>query len=446
MSPLRGIKVLDLSRLLPGPYATQLLVDLGATVTKIENSQTGGDPLRYYAPICSDGNGAMFHAVNRGKNSVALPFRGPGSDTTRAEIQCLMSDADVVVESFRPGTFERLIGMSTGDLLRANPRLVLARLSGYGSGGGGRGSRRGEGDIGHDLNFTAAAGILDMSPVRGAPLPVQVADLAGGSWPAALQIVAALYRRDCRGAIGTDAMAEEHWKERLVDVKMALGAHSMLALPLARHAASGERVGGGSDFLAGGAAPYGVYIAQCGGHVALAALEPHFWRALCRVTGMVSGADQGGGGGGGGGGGDDDDDDAEYPRMDDPLARQNLDAIFLSKSAQEWERVLVAAGVPATALVAAEESSRAVEALTGDCPAVTVSIPATPAPPLTESTDEMGEASEQQRGVVAGTSRKEGGQRLSLLRSPFSIGEAATAPGPLLGEHNDHHARRKGRA
>ena len=294
--PLRGIRILDLSRLLPGPYATQLLRDLGATVTKIENLETGGDPLRHYAPRCADGNSAMFHALNRGKHSVALPFR---SDTSAGKIRSLLSDADVLVESFRPGTFEKLLGISSAEeLLRAFPRLVLVRLSGYGSGdGGGDSGGSSRGMAGHDLNFAATAGLLDMAAVRGAPLPVQFADLAGGAWPAALQIVAALYRRDAAppaacaadsaqeggGSAAAraegDGRSDDQWRERLVDVKMVAGAHSGLALPLARRAQSGERVGGGRDFLTGNYAAYAVYHTLCGGHLAIAALEPHFWSA-----------------------------------------------------------------------------------------------------------------------------------------------------------------------
>jgi alpha-methylacyl-CoA racemase len=303
---LKNVQVLDLSRLLPGPYATQLLVDLGAQVTKLENSETGGDPLRHSEPLCADGNGAMFHALNRGKRSVALPFRDAG---TPAKIQKLLADVDVLVESFRPGTLETLLGVSGAEeLLEQHPHLVLARISGYGAGpDGGSGGSGGSGDpppVGHDLNFCANAGVLDMAAVRGWPPPMQFADFAGGAWPTALQIVAALYHRDAsRAALaaleegGEEEEEEEReeersatkraaaraalgsWRDRLVDVKMALGAHAALTLPMARRAASGEAVGGGADFLAGGEiASYAVYYTLCGGHIAIAALEPHFWK------------------------------------------------------------------------------------------------------------------------------------------------------------------------
>jgi hypothetical protein len=189
--PLAGVRILDLSRLLPGPYCTQLLADLGATVTKFENLDTLGDPLRHYPPLASDGNSAMFHALNRGKRSVALPFRDP---STPAKVEALLRETDVLVESFKPGTLESLLGrQDIADLLRDFPNLVVCRLSGYG--------QQCSDDVGgHDLNFVAAAGVLGMAKKkgsdRGKPLPVQWADLAGGAWPAALQIVAALYKRD----------------------------------------------------------------------------------------------------------------------------------------------------------------------------------------------------------------------------------------------------------
>ena len=148
MGPLKGVRILDLSRLLPGPYATQLLRDLGASVTKVEDASAGGDPLRHYEPRASDGTSAMFHAINRGKGSVSLPFRDPA---TRDALRRMVGESDVVVESFRPGTLEAMLGVaSSAELLETHRRLVLVRLSGYGP-------HRSE--PGHDLNFMAAAGV-----------------------------------------------------------------------------------------------------------------------------------------------------------------------------------------------------------------------------------------------------------------------------------------------
>jgi crotonobetainyl-CoA:carnitine CoA-transferase CaiB-like acyl-CoA transferase len=161
-SPLRGIKVLDFSRLLPGPYATQLLRGLGASVTKVENSDIGGDPLRHYSPKASDGISAMFHAINRGKGSVSLGFRAPG---TAAALARMASEADVLVESFRPGVLEKLFGVQDDlELLARHPRLVLVRINGYG---------KLHDFPGHDLNFAASAGVLGMMETPRA-LPVHV--------------------------------------------------------------------------------------------------------------------------------------------------------------------------------------------------------------------------------------------------------------------------------
>ena len=124
---LDGVRVLDLSRLFPGPYATLLLADLGADVVKVE-SPNGGDYIRYYPPHVDDAGGAAFWALNRGKRSIALDFQ---QSEDHAAFLKLVANVDVVVESFRPGVMEKL-GLGPDVLLQQNPRLIVCRISGYG--------------------------------------------------------------------------------------------------------------------------------------------------------------------------------------------------------------------------------------------------------------------------------------------------------------------------
>jgi alpha-methylacyl-CoA racemase len=259
--PLAGVKVLDLSRLLPGPYCTLLLADLGADVVRLEGEK-GGDMVRYLPPLCEDGQSAVFHALNRGKRSVAVNLR---SDEGRAQARALARRADVLVESFRPGVLERM-GLAPDALHEDNPRLVVCRISGYGQTGPDRLR------AGHDLDYCARAGVLG-GMATPHTLPVQVADIAGGSWPAALQVLAALYARTSTG------------KGAVVDVSMTEGAHALLVMRLSGEASD-------SDLLGGAVPCYGVYP-TADGWLAVGALEPKFWQGLCRALELPQLADKG---------------------------------------------------------------------------------------------------------------------------------------------------------
>ncbi len=208
--PLSGLRVLDLSRLLPGPFATMVLADLGADVVKVEEPG-GGDWLRGMPPL-ADGESGAFHALNRNKRSIAIDLRTPEGVGVLLR---LARRADAVVESFRPGVLDRL-GVGYGALRRENPRIVLCSISGYGQDG--PYAQR----AGHDLDYCAIAGVLaaNGTPERPAAMGVQVADVAGGAWPAAAGVLAALLGRDRTG------------EGAHVDVSMTEGALAMLALPL----------------------------------------------------------------------------------------------------------------------------------------------------------------------------------------------------------------------
>jgi alpha-methylacyl-CoA racemase len=297
MTPLQGVRVLDLSRLLPGPFATLVLADLGADVVKLEEPQ-GGDYLRWMPPLAGEQSG-YFHAINRNKRSVALDLRRPEG---AAAFLRLARGADVVLESFRPGVLERL-GLGWDALHAANPRLVLCSISGYGQDGPYRER------AGHDLDYAAIAGVLALNGPAERPLPlgVQVADLAGGSWPAVAGILAALVRR---GVTGEGAH---------VDVSMTEGALAMLAMAHGAASARGAPLARAGEILNGGAACYDVYRTKDGRFVALAALEPKFFEAFCAAVGRPELADR------------HLDDGGRGPRAE-------LEAIFASRTREEWTR------------------------------------------------------------------------------------------------------------
>lgn len=263
MLPLAGVRVLDLSRLLPGPYATLVLADLGAEVVKLEDPR-GGDYLRHLPPLAGDASGA-FQVLNRNKRSLALDLKAPGG---AAALLRLARAFDVLVESFRPGVLERL-GAGHAALRAANPRLVLCAITGYGQEGPYR-------DLaGHDLNYAAIAGALALNGPPEAPLPFGVppADVAGGAWVAVAGILAALHRRAATGEGG------------LVDVAMTDGVLGMMALPLGIAWARGAPLRRGAELLDGGAACYRTYRTRDGRFVALGALEPHFFARFCAAVG-----------------------------------------------------------------------------------------------------------------------------------------------------------------
>lgn len=264
-SPLAGIRVLDLSRLLPGPFCTQVLVDLGADVIRIEDHD-GGDIVRHQPPLAADSMSLLFHALNRGKRAVALDLRNADD---REAFFGLCADADVVVESFRPGVMARL-GLAPAALLARFPRLVVCSISGYGQHG--PLAQR----AGHDVNYLARSGALSLMKTPTV-LPVQVADLAGGAWPAAAQICAALFARERTG------------NGAIIDVSMTDGLIALLSMTIARTLGDDDgddhndnAVDGGRELLVGRVPCYAVYPTR-DGFLAVGALEPKFWSAVCAV-------------------------------------------------------------------------------------------------------------------------------------------------------------------
>jgi crotonobetainyl-CoA:carnitine CoA-transferase CaiB-like acyl-CoA transferase len=261
--PLAGVRVLDLTRLLPGAFATALLGDLGADVIKVE--QPGiGDPMRVYEPRIGDAS-AFTWVTDRNKRSVALNLRDPRG---RDALLRLVAGADVLVEGFRPGVMDRL-KLGYDDVSAANPKLVYCSLSGYGADG------PHSTEAGHDINYIGRAGLLSHTGVGSHPaIPgVQIADLAGGSLLGVAGLLAALVRAQRTGE-------GDH-----VDIAMTDGAFALQALVLGVFFADGKPPGIESELLNGRFPCYALYECSDGRYVTVGALEPPFWRELCEGVG-----------------------------------------------------------------------------------------------------------------------------------------------------------------
>jgi crotonobetainyl-CoA:carnitine CoA-transferase CaiB-like acyl-CoA transferase len=296
MGPLAGVKVLDLSRLLPGPFASLVLGDMGAQVDKIEDTGAG-DYLRITPPQIGD-QSAIFLAINRNKRSACLDLKKPSA---RAAFLKLVATYDVLLEQFRPGVLDRL-GLSHETLLAANPRLVVCALTGYGQ----------DGPLahraGHDINYLSRAGVLGMQGPVGAPPATpgfQLADISGGLW-SVIGILGALRARDASG------------KGSVVDVSMVESSMGFA------FASFGNLLAGyvpkrGDEPLTGGLAIYNTYFTKDDRIVSIGALEPKFWTAFCVGVGI------------------DVDMTALFPGDHQAALKEKLAAIFRQKTRAEWE-------------------------------------------------------------------------------------------------------------
>ena len=263
--PLSGVLVLDFTTLLPGPLATLLLAEAGAEVIKIE--RLGGEDMRAYPPRF-DGMSAGFALLNRGKQSLVLDLR---KNEDRERLTPLLSRADVLVEQFRPGVMERL-GLGYPAVAAINPRMVYCSITGYGQ----TGPRAGE--AGHDLNYIGNTGLLALQPgPPGQPTvpPALVADIAGGSFPAVMNILLALRQRDLTG------------QGCHLDIAMADAMFCFAWYALAVGQATGQFPGPGELLLAGGSPRYQLYPTRDGQLVACGALEQKFWLAFATTIGLA---------------------------------------------------------------------------------------------------------------------------------------------------------------
>ena len=260
--PLKGIRILDLSRLAPGPYLTQLLADLGAEVIKVE-TPTAGDYARH-APA-SMGWGKTFEMINQGKKSIAINYRNARG---REVFLRLVATADVVLEGFRPGTVERL-KIDYESLRVIKPDIIFCALSGYGQDGPYR-SR-----AGHDLNYTAISGALSLNANAGkppVPYGLTVADLSGAML-AGFAILSALVGRQRNG------------EGAYLDMALFDGILSWMTPQAGAAFFSGLPVAGGTLALHGGLACYNIYETADGKYLTLGALEPTFWSDFCKIIG-----------------------------------------------------------------------------------------------------------------------------------------------------------------
>lgn len=258
--PLEQIRVLDLTRLLPGPYCSQYLADFGAEVIKIEEPNIG-DYARWTQPQVEDGYSAMFASLNRNKKSVTLNLK---TEADREKFLELVKTADVLIESFRPGVMERL-GLGYDTLKEVNPKLVYCAITGYGQTGPYKDKP------GHDINYLSYAGLLHFNGEQGEKPTVpatQIADLGGGALMGVTGILTALIGRNVTG------------KGQFVDISMMDGTLSWMQTILPEYLA-GQSVEKGKLLLSGGRACYRVYETADGRYLSVGALEPKFWRAFC---------------------------------------------------------------------------------------------------------------------------------------------------------------------
>lgn len=294
LQPLAGIRILDLTRLLPGGLCTMMLADLGADVVKIEDPN-GGDYARWMPPMIGD-QGVYFRMLNRNKRSMILDLK---LEQGQAVLKRLAEKTDVLIEGFRPGVMQRL-NCDFATLKTINPRLIYCALSGWGADG--PYAQR----SGHDLNYVSTAGLtgaMESPQVFGG----QVADM-GGAYVAVGGILAALFRRERTSAGG------------FVDASLFEASLPFALYPWVEAVISGT--GSGQGVLTGGAACYRVYKTRDGQHISLAALEPKFWANFCAAVERP-------------------DLIADYLAPErQPYLRRELEGLFSQRTADEWQTLL----------------------------------------------------------------------------------------------------------
>ena len=260
--PLQGVRVLDFSTLLPGPMATLLLPEAGAEVIKVERPGLG-EEMRHYPPRAGK-DSANYVMLNRGKRCVSLDLKAPDA---LERLRPLLETADVLVEQFRPGVMERL-GLGYETLRAKFPRLIYCAITGYGQ----QGPKANE--AGHDLNYMAESGLLglggDEQGQPGVP-PALVADIAGGSYPAVMNILLALWRREKTG------------QGAFLDISMTDNLFPFTFWALGGVQVTGRPPRPGGELLTGGSPRYRIYRTQDGRFLSVGALEQKFWELFCAL-------------------------------------------------------------------------------------------------------------------------------------------------------------------
>ncbi len=298
--PLQGLRILDLTRLLPGPLGTMLMADMGAEVIKLEDPKSP-DYVRQFPPHLN-GESVHYLALNRSKRSMWLAIH---TEEGRRLFFDLVRTADIVVEQFRPGFLDK-VGIGYEAARAVNPRIIYVSVTGYGQTG--PYARL----AGHDLNYTASTGILGLTGATDGPpepLGVQVADVAGGSYMTVIATLSAVLARQQTG-VG------QH-----VDVAMTDGAMPLLSSVFALlNGGAASPVTRGRAPLSGGLPNYGVYPCQDGKWVALGALEAKFWLKFCQLTNHL------------------DWELFQAPASETELteAKQHVSALFVTKPQADW--------------------------------------------------------------------------------------------------------------
>lgn len=307
MSPLANLKILDFSTLLPGPYATLMLADLGADVVRIE--APGRLDLVRLMPPFEAGQSAQHAVLNRSKRSLSLDLKKPGAVEI---VKRLVGEYDIVIEQFRPGVMDRL-GVGYDALRAVNPRLIYCSLTGYGQTGPYRDR------AGHDLNYLALSGILSYAGRAGAPpapLPVQVADVGAGSLHLVVGLLAAVIRRLETGAGGH------------VDISMFDGALAWNYLGVAHTAVTGDPPAPESLPLNGGIF-YDCYRTADNRLLSVGPLEPQFWTGFCAVIGRPDLVERG----------------FDHGRTNQLALKAEIQAALAQKTLAEWTAVFATTDV-----------------------------------------------------------------------------------------------------
>lgn len=314
---LDGIKVLDLSRLAPGPFCSMYLADFGADVLLVEPVPGASEKLAARMPGTEPERAAAYNALARGKRSIALNLK---DEAARRIFYDLAADADVVLEGFRPGVVHRL-GVDYETLSAINPRVVYCSLSGFGQTGPYSNL------VGHDINYISIGGALGAIGYPGMKPAVPgnlVADYAGGGLTAALGICLALLAREKTG------------RGQWVDVGMSDGVLTLMASALSGYFQTGAVQRPGETILTGAAPWYGPYETKDGRYFSIGSIEPHFYANLCELLGAGEFADK------------------QHDRSAYPAMRARFEEIFRTRTADEWMTHLSQADVCATPVLELE--------------------------------------------------------------------------------------------
>jgi crotonobetainyl-CoA:carnitine CoA-transferase CaiB-like acyl-CoA transferase len=280
---LQGIKILDLSTLLPGPLCSMFLAELGAEVIKVESPS--GDPMRYFENKV--GKSPYFASLNRNKKSIVINLK---TDEGKGIFRKLAKDADVILEGFRPGKVNSL-GIGYEEIRKINPKIIYCSITGYGQ----KGPLKEK--AGHDLNYSALSGLLDVLSEKPIVPGVQIADV-GSAMIAAFSIVTSLLKKEREG------------KGNYIDVSIFDSAISLIGMHIAHSSVSKNK----NTILSGKKACYNVYETKDGKFVSLGAVERKFWASFCKVVGRQNLLEK---------------------QLDDDIVDE-VKRIFIAKDLKEW--------------------------------------------------------------------------------------------------------------